>query len=83
MRGHFAIAAHRFSLRAIKNSLTTGRAFTLFPPENNCRRSFCAKTPASQFWSGIDFPSVYRKSYICGLRLRPGTEVICTSTKGF
>jgi hypothetical protein len=69
MRGHFAIADHRCSLRAIKNSRTCGRAFIIyFLQKLIADARFAPEFRGSQVWSGIDFPSVYRKSFTCHSR---------------
>ena len=69
IRRHLATTHQCFIFFAIKISLTCGRAFIVFIS------SFCAKTPGSQNLAGIDFASVYRKSFICSSRhsvdLRP------------
>src|SRR5580704_7436928 len=61
---HRAISDHRSSLRAIRISLTCGLAFIfLFPPTKQRNNGSCPEIPGSQFWSGIDFPSIYHKSF--------------------
>ena len=54
-----------FFLRREFVLLQVERALLIFLQKNPLSSAFRAKTPASQFWSGIDFPSVYRKSLTC------------------